>query len=707
MATSRRTTKLPLGKATKTPQQGATPPRITPAGAQGARPAGPPRTTPSPAPAGEPLLDGPVLEDARPAPATTEAHKPASGKTPIKRGAQSGTRGASGTTLPVSGRIGESKSHLAPAAPSGREGAEIGSLQRRGWSLTMKFSVFTLLIVILITMLFGYVSIQSLKNSVLEEILRSGHQQVLTLQQFGVRVFNNLNILKIEALREEYRDPVCREVANEIVRELETGGDPAAVTARYSVTDPTKADWSRRLIKRLEEGGATFQNLPEQYPQRFNRDVLALKAIVEAEPRVKDIAFFHQLYAGRPLFRAVREAKDFKDLPESGLIRIDNQHQDVKIYWGAYGGQSCLYFRLDMHDPGAKSYGSTNLILSAAAINEKVSGLQTTLVVFGIIFILLGLMISRLLATLMTKPINVLVDDINTVAKGELDHESTVPNITKDEIGLLAMAFNRMIKNLRDAREQEREMQRLSSEVNTAKAIHQRLLPEKILNVPNLEIGLEYRCAKEVGGDYYDFIPVGDAEHIAFCVADVSGKGIPGSMVMGTTRTYLRMMAVNNYSAADVLARTNFWVQRDMKRGMFVTCIYAILNLRTRELTVASAGHNPMLIWRAADNTIQKVRPNGIALGFDKGPIFNRTIREEKLKINVGDRIVMYTDGVVESMNEAREEWTDERLDQFTLAHAQLHSKEYVRLLIKALMEHQGKAEQHDDITVVTFRMLS
>jgi phosphoserine phosphatase RsbU/P len=177
-------------------------------------------------------------------------------------------------------------------------------------------------------------------------------------------------------------------------------------------------------------------------------------------------------------------------------------------------------------------------------------------------------------------------------------------------------------------------------------------------------------------------------------------------MVMGTTRTILRMMAVNNLSASDVLSKTNFHVARDIKRGMFVTCVYAILNVRTREMTVASAGHNPMLIWRSATNSIEKVRPNGIALGFDKGPVFNRTVREQKVQLKSGDRVVLYTDGVVESMNEAREEWGDDKLDDFTLENATLPSKEYVRLLIKALEEHQGKAEQHDDITITTFRIV-
>jgi serine phosphatase RsbU (regulator of sigma subunit) len=175
---------------------------------------------------------------------------------------------------------------------------------------------------------------------------------------------------------------------------------------------------------------------------------------------------------------------------------------------------------------------------------------------------------------------------------------------------------------------------------------------------------------------------------------------------MGTTRTILRMMAVGNLSPADVLAKTNYHVARDIKRGMFVTCVYCILNVRTREMAVASAGHNPMLIFRAATGQLEKVRPNGIALGFDKGPVFNKTVREERVRLNKGDRVVLYTDGVVEAMNEERVEWSEEALDAFTLAHAQLPSKEFVRLLIKALDEHKGSAEQHDDITITTFKIV-
>jgi sigma-B regulation protein RsbU (phosphoserine phosphatase) len=372
---------------------------------------------------------------------------------------------------------------------------------------------------------------------------------------------------------------------------------------------------------------------------------------------------------------------------------------------------SCLYFRVPIREgPGDTNpnamYAALNLILSQKDITQEVAALRNKLLLIGFVVAAAAVAIGILLSRLTTRPVKELIADMNEVAHGNFEHQSRVAQTSRDEIGLLAAAFNAMTLSLQSGRDSERENQRISGELNTAKAIHVKLMPEKLPQLPGIDIFTAYVSAKEVGGDYYDFIPVGDAAHLALCVADVSGKGIPGSMVMGTTRTIQRMMAVNNLSAADVLDRTNFHVARDIKRGMFVTCVYCILNVRTNEMTVASAGHNPLLWYHGATGTLEKVRPNGIALGFDKGPIFKRTIREERLKLEKGDRILLYTDGVVEAMNEQREEFSDEALDKFTLQNATLPSREFVRLLLKALDDHKGAAEQHDDITITTFRIV-
>jgi serine phosphatase RsbU (regulator of sigma subunit) len=549
---------------------------------------------------------------------------------------------------------------------SQRKGGQIGALSRRGFTLNQKFVLLALLVSLPITVLFGMVAVSDLEKQLLDEIKRSGYQQALVLNGFGRHV-----------------------------------------VARFKGA-PNQLDFDNILTKYKAGGeGDTAYKDDREY----------IKRMVAGDKRIKDVAIFAS--AGSvsdpnvPVLRGDDSAKTITTPPSRSLaVNVAEPDPDIFIYWGDYGGENCLYFRVPLvKGSGTDQSGRPLLhsmgmvIMSAGEIDRQVASLRNQLVLFGLLLVGAGVGLALGLAGRITRPINALVDDINIVAKGDLDYESDVPNQTSDEVGLLAGAFNRMTRNLRDARDNERDRERIESELNSAKAIHARLLPEKIPQLPGIDIGTAYNSAKEVGGDYYDFIPVGDIEHLALCVADVSGKGIPGSMVMGTTRTILRMMAVNNLSAMDVLSKTNYHVARDIKRGMFVTCMYAILNVRTKEMTVASAGHNPMLIWRAATRTIEKVRPNGIALGFDKGPVFNRTIREQKVPLQPGDRVVLYTDGVVESMNAQREEWGDEALDELTLKYATQSSKEYVRLLVKALEEHQGQAEQHDDITIMTFRI--
>ncbi|MEI6234454.1 MAG: SpoIIE family protein phosphatase [Planctomycetota bacterium] len=567
-----------------------------------------------------------------------------------------GMAGATGRQTPTSTRS------LPKRGISGRT-APADPNQLRGLPLALKFSIPISLLVIVAMSIFGYLATQTTESQLNDEIVNSGYGQLQALQRFGQDV-----ILDFRNTKEK----------------------------------------------------------KEEYDKKFAAHRAYVQRILDRNPRIYDIVIYAStqnvaVEVPDGVVLQGREGMKISKPPKERIkIKLPNADQDVLVYNGTYvvkgadgeHAEPSLYFRIPIRegpedkDP-VRMFSSLNVILSAKEIREEVGKMKRAMLLLGLILTGISVGVALLLARYTVRPIKELVKDMNAVAAGELEHQSPVAETSTDEVGLLATAFNQMTSSLRSGRDSERENQRISGELNTAKSIHIKLMPEKLPQLPGIDIFTAYQSAKEVGGDYYDFIPVGDAEHLAMCVADVSGKGIPGSMVMGTTRTILRMMAVGNQSPAEVLAKTNYHVARDIKRGMFVTCVYCILNVRTRELVVASAGHNPMLIFRAATGTIEKVRPNGIALGFDKGPIFNKTIREERLQLEVGDRVVLYTDGVVEAMNAEREEWSDEALDAFTLQNAELPSKDFVRLLINALDDHKGEAEQHDDITVTTFRVIA
>ena len=188
--------------------------------------------------------------------------------------------------------------------------------------------------------------------------------------------------------------------------------------------------------------------------------------------------------------------------------------------------------------------------------------------------------------------------------------------------------------------------------------------------------------------------------------ADVSGKGIPGSMVMMMAKALVSYEAQDNLSPRDIFCKVNRTLAKDIKRGMFVTAFYMVLDIPTARLTVASAGHNPLLLYRAATKQCVEINPGGIALGFDKdGRLFERNMKEEVVQLQRGDRAVIYTDGVTEAMSPTGEEFSEERLTAITIQAAMRSSAEYLTTLVNAIQGHAQTDDQHDDITIVTLKV--
>ncbi len=249
----------------------------------------------------------------------------------------------------------------------------------------------------------------------------------------------------------------------------------------------------------------------------------------------------------------------------------------------------------------------------------------------------------------------------------------------------------------------ERKM--LDHELAIAEELQANLLPRKMPQLPGYDINAYYRPSREVGGDYYDFIEIDDG-HIGIVVADVSGKGIPGSIVMTETRALMKSEGCRTRSPAETLNRVNRVLYNDIKRGMFVTMYYMVLSIETGIVVVTSAGHNPMVLWRSAANTCHLVNPNGLALGIDKGPLFEKTVKEQKVQLFRGDRFVLYTDGVVETMNSENELLGQNRFFLKAKQLAARGSSEFLSLLVEDVQAFQGDAPQHDDITILTGRLI-
>ena len=187
--------------------------------------------------------------------------------------------------------------------------------------------------------------------------------------------------------------------------------------------------------------------------------------------------------------------------------------------------------------------------------------------------------------------------------------------------------------------------------------------------------------------------------------AAAAAASFAGAASIELPRSLIRLASHRNTSPADTLRKVNKVLAKDMRRGMFVTALYAVLAIETKELKVCSAGHNPMVYYNHQKGDCELINPNGIALGFDKGPIFDANLKEQSIQLAPNDRIVAYTDGVVEAMSEEKEEFGDKRFYAIVKQHATLPSKDFINKITGALEEHRGEAEQSDDITITTLKV--
>lgn len=347
--------------------------------------------------------------------------------------------------------------------------------------------------------------------------------------------------------------------------------------------------------------------------------------------------------------------------------------------------------------------GKIRLVISNININKVMASKQINIIIISLfIFILVTLGIYYLLG-LIIKPIQVLHEGVLAISDGKLDHRIEIEG--EDEFSQIAKAFNDMAIKFKSAQESLIEQEKIQKEIQVAKEIQQTLLPKKVPLIEGFDIASLYRSAKEVGGDYYDVIKV-SPNLIGVVVADVSGKGVPSSLVMTITRTVMRLIAVQNKSAKSVLTKVNNFVKEDMKKGMFVTCFYLVLDSITRKINFASAGHNPLILFRAKENKVYYIKPRGFPLGIalnDDG-LFRKVMVEEELKLQKGDMIVIYTDGITEAMNGKRELYGEKRFVECIKKYGKFTANEFIYNLDREIKEFTQGYPQNDDITIVAIK---
>jgi len=244
------------------------------------------------------------------------------------------------------------------------------------------------------------------------------------------------------------------------------------------------------------------------------------------------------------------------------------------------------------------------------------------------------------------------------------------------------------------------EKKRLDHDLEIARDIQSILLPSSPPVVPGYELSGLNIPARQVSGDYFDYIRL-DPSRVGVAIADVSGKGIPASLIMAMCRSVIRSEAMNTTSASEVLRRVNRQLYPDIKEDMFISMAYLILNADERQVTLARAGHDAPLLYRAATGEVEKLNPKGMALGIDSGEVFNRVCADFSFGLDKGDCILLYTDGATEALDQEGMEYGLPRLVQGLQASAPHGAASVVRYVAGDVKAFVGNHPQHDDITLI------
>jgi len=272
----------------------------------------------------------------------------------------------------------------------------------------------------------------------------------------------------------------------------------------------------------------------------------------------------------------------------------------------------------------------------------------------------------------------------------------------KSDLSFLSTLANMVIISLENSRliRETIEKERMEEELNLAKTIQQRLLPDKMPDITNYDVHGLNMSSKQVGGDYFDIIPISDNEYI-FTIADVSGKGMPAALLMSNLQAGLHSLAGEQYSLAQTTSKLNNLIHRNTSIEKYITFFILKLNIQSGEFEFVNAGHNPPYIFHK-NQVVDTLDDGGIILGM----MPEMPYKSGSGKICKGECLVMFTDGVTEAMNPEEEEFTESGVISFFKDKFQVNSSEELNnSLLKELYRFsEGDPTLGDDITLLTIK---
>lgn len=359
-------------------------------------------------------------------------------------------------------------------------------------------------------------------------------------------------------------------------------------------------------------------------------------------------------------------------------------------------------FYLPVYGKGEKNenkiIASVIIGMSNQVIRDQIEEATKTILVISAGILIISILLSVILITFAIKPIKSLSEGAAIIGSGNFDHKITISS--SDELGNLANEFNIMTTMIKESKNKEIENRVMEEQLEVAREIQEGLNPMGFYNKNGIQIKGHTKAAKGVGGDYFDYLDI-DEHRVGALISDVSGKGVPASLVMVMIRTvFTSYISSRDVDCASVVTAINDSLSADFAIDKFATLFFFIYDRKSEELSFSNAGHGPLFCYRSSLGACTVTKLDGVPIGIMEDIEYNQA----KVKFKKGDMIVMYTDGVTEMRNDAKEEYGMNRLQKLLLDNKDLDADKFVELLVEDLEVFRQNTPPHDDTTSLVFK---
>ncbi len=357
---------------------------------------------------------------------------------------------------------------------------------------------------------------------------------------------------------------------------------------------------------------------------------------------------------------------------------------------------------------GRNIIGKVHIIYTTESIYYQLAKARKQIIILTVFLLLFGVIGIYLLSNYFVSPILKITHRIRRFTSGDLETE--LPLEGAEEFFEISKAFNQMITRLSQDRKNIAAREKMAKEIEVASQIQKTLLPHKLPMIPHLEVETFYRAASMIGGDLYDVFKVTDSKY-CMVVADVSGKGVPASLVMSMLRTVIQIYVKQILSPKNIIVSVNDYLKKNIPPGMFVTAFLLMYDSTDNSIQYVSAGHNPMLYFNNSLKKIEELNPKGMPVGLptkDKDK-FENIIIEEKRIMQDNDCFIVFTDGITEAPNRDGNLFGMERLKDLILTNVSgtsISMAELSDIIIDAVDDYTGFNKAVDDISFIVAKSM-